>query len=131
RMSGASSTVSSMVNSGAISTMPPMAETPMMASTKPMALRSSLRWKNSGIGSLSRLDGGGRPMRGRHVRGAVARRTAMRRADGHEDVPGTDHRAGEEEQPAHGAGDVVGMHGDQAVDEGIGERAAVGVGAPH
>jgi len=42
-MSAVFSTVSSMVKRGAISTRPPMAETPMMASTKPIALRSILR----------------------------------------------------------------------------------------
>jgi len=43
RMSGVSSTVSSMVNKGAISTMPPTLAAAMIASTKPMAERSSLR----------------------------------------------------------------------------------------
>ena len=48
-MSGACSTVSSMVNSGAISTMPPTLAAAMIAMTKPMAERSILRWNSSGI----------------------------------------------------------------------------------
>jgi hypothetical protein len=42
-MSGASSTVSWMVKSGAISTRPPTLAAAMIAMTKPMAVRSSLR----------------------------------------------------------------------------------------
>ena len=49
RMSGACSTVSSMVKRGAISTMPPTLAAAMMAITNPIAERSSLRWKSSGI----------------------------------------------------------------------------------
>ena len=49
RMSGACSTVSSMVKSGAISTIPPTLAAAMIAITNPIAERSSLRWKSSGM----------------------------------------------------------------------------------
>src|SRR5215207_10344755 len=58
RMSGACSTVSSIVKRGAISTMPPTLAAAMMASMNPIAERSSLRWKSSGISSFPRYGGG-------------------------------------------------------------------------
>ena len=51
--------------------------------------------------------------------------------DRHPDVVGADAAADQEQQAADGAGDVIGMHRDQRVDEGIGERAALVVGPPH
>ena len=56
---------------------------------------------------------------------------SRRRPDRHPDVVGADDRADQEQQAADGARDVVGMHRDQRVDEGIGQRAALVVGPPH
>src|SRR5690606_38379908 len=107
RMSSTFSTVSSMVKSGAISTSPPMLETTMMASAKPMAVRSSFLC-TSGMFLFSRHQ--------RAIGSELARRVARQRRfvpDGHDDVVGSDHSPREEEEPAHGARDVVGVHRDQ------------------
>src|SRR5690606_37732225 len=123
-MSGASSTVSSMVKRGAISTMPPTLATAMIAITNAMDERSSLRWNSSDMSSLSRHGGG----RHRHVTRARGGRTGP---DRHPDVVAADHRADQEQQPPEGARDIVGIHRHQRVDERIGERTVFGVGPPH
>ena len=107
RMSGACSTVSSMVKRGAISTRPPTLAAAMMAITKPIAERSSLRWKSSGISSFPRH--GGR--HDGHVH--LARRGKRHGPDRHPDVEAADDRAQQEEQAAEGARDVVGVHRHQ------------------
>src|SRR5918998_1552755 len=129
-MSGTSSTVSWMVNSGAISTMPPTLAAAMIAMTKPMAVRSSLWWNSSAMGSLRRACGaaGGKPDI-RHVRLPLGGNG--HRAHRHPYVIGSDDGAEQEEQAAEGARDVVRIHGDERVEEGIGERSLLRVRAPH
>src|SRR4029450_8116834 len=125
-MSGASSTVSWMVKSGAISTMPPTLAAAMMAKTKPVAVRSILRWNSSGMFLLRRARRSasirqiGFPFGGE-------RRGACR----HPDVVTGDDSSKQEEKAAESARDVVRIHGDQRVDEGIGQRPVVRIGAPH
>src|SRR6187551_1805207 len=123
-MCGSSSTVPSMVNRGAISNRPPMADTTTIASTKPMALRSSLRWKNSAMPLLRRLEGGAGGGQVRRRLGAGFRRPA----DRHPDVVGPDDRPQQEQQAPEGARDVVGMHGHDRLDERIAERPALIIG---
>src|SRR5690348_3926663 len=118
-MSGAFSTVCWMVKRGAISMKPPIDETTRMAARKPTELRSSLRW-SSGM-SLLRWRRGKR----RYVLLAAAAGFGPAGADGHPHIEGADHRAGEEEQAADGARDVIGVHRDHAFEEGILQRAAV------
>src|SRR5215217_9628421 len=119
-----------MVKSGAISTMPPTLAAAMIATTKPMAVRSSFRWNSSAMMSLRRggRGAGGKP-RVRHIR--PSGHGGGRRADRHPDVEGSDDGAQQEQQAAKGARDIVWVHGDERVEEGIGESAVLGVGAPH
>src|SRR5688572_1845004 len=98
RMSGACSTVSSMVKSGAISTIPPTLAAAMIAITNPIVERSSLRWKSSGTPSFPRHGG----WHDRHV--SFARRFARSEPDRHPDVVAADHGAQQEEQAPEGAG---------------------------
>src|SRR6187401_3228696 len=100
-MSGASSTVSSMVKSGAISTMPPTLAAAMIAITKPMAVRSILRWKNSGMASLRR----GRGRSGSETcvgNVGLPLGSGGRLAHRHPDVEGGDDGTEQEEQSAEG-----------------------------
>src|SRR3569623_1150742 len=119
-MSGSLSTVWSMVKSGAISIAPPMLATPMMASTSQIALLSSQKCRRN-MASLRRLEGGTRRRHGDWllIDGAQALRR-RRGAHGHPDIVGADHRAEQEQQPADGPRDIVGMHRNQRVDEGVG-----------
>src|SRR5690554_6287248 len=116
-MSSTFSTVSSMVKRGAISTSPPMLDTAIMASAKPIAVRSSFLC----ISGMSLLP--------RHERLVCAERFhtlaqgPRLMPDRHQDVVGADHCAGKEEEPADGARNVVGVHRDERLDEGIGQRA--------
>src|SRR5690606_18623412 len=125
-MSGTSSTVSSIVNNGAISTIPPTLAAAMIASTKPIAERSSLRWKSSRIALLRR-----------YRIAAIERNIALaderprRRPHRHPDVVAADDGADQEQQAPGGPCDVIGIHRDQAVDERVGEGSFVGVGPPH
>ena len=70
-------------------------------------------------------------MRDRDDRRARSSAGWSRRPDRHPDVVAADDGADQEQQAADGARDVIGMHRDQRVDEGIGERAAFVVGPPH
>src|SRR3954447_1668964 len=126
-MSATSSTVSWIVKRGAISTKPPIEATPRIASMKPMALRSILRW-NSGIASLPRLRDAGRERQIRLRAGRSALDAGL--PNGHQHVVRSDNSAEQEEQAADCARDVVGVHRHHRVNEGIGERAAIGIGAP-
>src|SRR5262245_48734938 len=125
RMSGASSTVPAMVKSGAISTMPPTLAAAMMAMTKPVAERSSLRWSSSGISSFPRQSGSD------HGHVDLPRGLQGRRSRRHPHVVAAYDRADQEEQAPEGACNVIGVHGDERVDERIGERSLLGVGPPH
>src|SRR3954451_17441532 len=125
RMSGTFSTVSGMVNRGAISTMPPTLAAAMTASTNPMADRSSLRWKISGIALLSR-----------HCRADDRLvlnypRRVRKGADGEPDIDAADDRADQKKQPPECPRDVVWIHGDKGIDERVGQRAFLGIGPPH
>src|SRR5262245_45685103 len=91
RISGASSTVSPMVKRGAISTKPPTLAAAMIAITKPIVERSSLRWNSSG---MSLFPGYGRDYR--HIR--LACRRKRHGSYRHPDVVAADHRADQEKQ---------------------------------
>src|SRR5690606_38528022 len=106
-MSSTFSTVSSMVKSGAISTMPPMLETRMMASTKPIAVRSSFLC-GSGMSLLPRQK---RALCAERLR-ALARQQRLV-PDRHEVVVGTDRSAEEEEVSDADYREVAGVHRDQ------------------
>src|SRR5262245_23494673 len=129
-MSGASSTVSGMVKSGAISTMPPTLAAAMIAKTKPMADRSYLRWNNSGIFLLrwARCSArGGSSIRQLGICFGAELRSARR----HPDIVTSDDNSEQEQKASESARDVVRIHGNQRVDEGIGQRPVIRIGAPH
>src|SRR5690348_14312783 len=104
------STVVSMVNSGTISTIPPIAIVISVSTTMRTAFFSMVSWRMN-IALVSRQNGAGR--RHGHARpGGDA-------LHGHDQVERHHQRAGQEHDAAEHANDEVGMHGDHALDERV------------
>ena len=131
RMSGASSTVWWMVNSGAISTMPPMLATSDDGDHEPDRLAFEPVVKAEHARHSAACGTGRTGTSARDSRPRIRHRLRRRHAHRHPDVVAADQRADQEQQPADRAGDVVRMHRHQGVDEGIGQRPVVVVGPPH